>query len=174
MIARRGWPALVEGERASIRPFAGDAIDAPWLDEAAQAISGRGTPCQLQDRLDDGDQGWWIMGDGEVVGALSGRLVELADTRSSRALVWTWLAIDARWRAYGFGGASAPLLEQAAQHAGASMALAPLPSDNGVAFYFWLRLGYTPLRSVPINLADYPTGIALDALWMQRQLIAEE
>ena len=168
------WPVRVEGERASLRRFEGEVVEADWLEEAAQAIAGRADPCPLQDRLDDGDQGWWILGDGEIVGALCGKVVELADSDASRALIWTWLAIDARWRAYGYGGASVPLLEEAARSVGARIALAPLPPDNGVALYFWLRLGYTPVRTVAIDPNDIPAGLAPDALWMQRPLSHEE
>ena len=194
MIVAVDWPALVAGERASLRRFEGDAIAADWLEEAAQAIAGRADPCRLQARLDDGDQGWWILGvgdlDGDIggkidgqtagrtvgrtVGALCGKLVELDDPTASRALIWTWLAVDARWRAYGYGGASVPLLEQAARSAGARIALAPLPPDNGVALYFWLRLGYTPIRTVAVEPSDIPAGVAADALWMQRPLGDEE
>ncbi len=170
MITDAKWPRLIQGERAGLRQFDGDVVDADWLDEAAQAIAGRAAPCVLQDRLDDGDLGWWIVGDGDVVGALCGKLVELTDSQASRALIWTWLAVNAPWRAYGYGGASVPLLEQAAQSVGATVALAPLPADNGVALYFWLRLGYTPLRSVLVHPADQPTGVARGALWMQRPL----
>jgi GNAT superfamily N-acetyltransferase len=162
------WPIEVAGERASIRRVEGDVVDATWLEEAAQAIAGRAAPCRLQDRLDDGDQGWWISGDGQLVGALSGKLAPTEFQGESLALVWTWLAIDARWRAFGYGGASVPLLEQAAQRLGATIAFAPLPPDNGVAMYFWLRLGYTPLRSVSLDSSDWPSGVAPDALWMQR------
>ena len=164
------WPIIVDGERASIRRFEGDVVDAEWLEEAAQAIAGRAAPCHLQDRLDDGDQGWWVLGDGQIVGALSGKLVELNEAPLTRGLIWTWLAVDARWRAHGYGGASVPLLEQAAQRVGATVALAPLPPDNGVALYFWLRLGYTPQRSVAVHSADWPRGAPRDALWMRRQL----
>lgn len=164
------WPNAVEGERAHIQRFEGEVVEAGWLQEAEQAIAGRAAPCRLQNRLDEGDQGWWILGDGQIVGALCGKLANLTDSPNRRALIWTWLAIDARWRAYGYGGASVPLLEQAARSVGASVALTPLPPDNGVALYFWLRLGYTPLRSVPLNRADWPTGVESDALWMQRPL----
>jgi GNAT superfamily N-acetyltransferase len=163
-------PSAVEGERARLRRFDGQVLDADWLDEAAQAIAGRAAPCRLQDRLNEGDQGWWILGDGEIVGALCGKLAGLNDSTGGRVLIWTWLAIDARWRAYGYGGASVPLLERAAQDLGARVALTPLPPDNGVALYFWLRLGYTPLRSVPVEQTDWPSGVAPDALWMQRPL----
>ncbi len=175
MTASFDWPVIVEGDRASIAPFDrdagdGDVVEADWIDEAAQAIAGRASPCLLQDRLDDGDLGWWIRGDGAIVGALCGKIVNLADPAASKALIWTWLAIDAKWRAYGYGGAAVPLFEQAAQQAGATVALAPLPPDNGVALYFWLRLGYTPVREVDVDQGDVPTGVSRDALWMQRPL----
>ncbi len=164
------WPSQVSGDRATIVDFADATVDADWLEEAAQAIAGRAQPCRLHDRLDDGDHGWWILGDGEQVGALCGRIAQLGDDSGELALVWTWLAVDARWRAFGYGGASVPLLEEAARSVGANLALAPLPPDNGVALYFWLRLGYTPVRAVGIDPADRPAGVADDALWMQRDL----
>ena len=170
MTAGVSWPALVEGERASLWRFEGEVVEADWLEEAAQAIAGRAQPCRLQDRLEDQDQGWWILGDGNIVGALCGKLAGLSSPVGSQALIWTWLAVDARWRAYGYGGAAVPLLEQAARGVGATTALAPLPPDNGVALYFWLRLGYTPLRSAPVDRVDWPSGVASDALWMQRPL----
>ena len=164
------WPQQVADERTSIRPIEQSTVDAPWLAEAAQAIAGRAAPCALQDRLDDGDRGLWIIGDGQIVGALAGRLVETSEAGCPLALLWTWLAIDARWRAFGFGGAAVPLFEQSAQCAGANVALVPLPPDNGVALYFWLRLGYTPRRSVSLEQAALPTGLANDVLWMQRPI----
>lgn len=164
------WPERVSGDRAAIVRFSTTAVEADWLDEAAQAIAGRAEPCHFQARLDDGDLGWWIHGDDQLVGALSGKLVGLPDFEPRQALIWTWLAIDARWRAFGYGGAAVPLFEDAARQAGATLALAPLPPDNGVALYFWLRLGYTPLRDVRISETDRPSGVAEDALWMHRPL----
>ena len=163
------WPQRVEGERTSLVRFAEEPA-AGWLAEAAQAIAGRAAPCRLEDRLAAGDVGWWIEGDGERVGALCGQLAPMTAETDDVALVWTWLAIAARWRAYGFGGAAVPLLEAAAAGLGASTALVPLPADNGVAFYFWLRLGYTPIRTAPIADPDRPAGLPADALWMTRPL----
>lgn len=170
MNAPVSWPSHVTGDRAAIVAFDDATVEADWLDEAAQAIAGRAEPCRLHDRLADGDQGWWILGDGEQVGALCGRIARSQDEPDDLALIWTWLAVDARWRAYGYGGASVPLLEEAASEVGANLALTPLPSDNGVALYFWLRLGYTPVRTVGIDPADWPSGVSADALWMQRVL----
>ncbi|MCY3558866.1 MAG: hypothetical protein OXH13_09495 [Chloroflexi bacterium] len=164
------WPSTVRGERAAIVPFVDSITTADWFDEAARAIAGRREPCRIERRLADGDQGWWIVADDEQVGALCARLGSSAATPESRAVIWTWLAVEARWRAYGYGGAAVPLLEHAARSAGATVALAPLPPDNGVALYFWLRLGYIPLRSVDVSADDWPSGVARDALWMQRSL----
>ena len=162
-------PDQIDGEQISLTRIRADAADAPWLEEAAQAIAGRGQPCPLNARLESGDAGYWIRAetaDGpQIVGALSGRI-------TGQHAVWTWLAAAAQWRHYGFGGAAVPLFEQAAQQLGAREALVPLPRDNGVALYFWLRLGYVPARSPSLAQADLPPGIAPDAVWMRRPLSA--
>ncbi len=168
------WPSRIEGERTSIAAVRAEEIVADWLDEAAQAVAGRGTPCRLQERLDDGDSAFWIYpaeGASQAVGALSGRL---ADIGGAQVLVWTWLAVAADWRHYGYGGASVPLFERAASELGAESALAPLPPDNGVALYFWLRLGYVPLREPELLPSEPPTGVARDAIWMHRSLGSPE
>ena len=89
------WPQMLAGERIAIRRCETVTVDADWLAEAEQAVAGRSAPCRLQDRLDDGDQGWWILSGeesgAETVGALSGRMVSL-DADANLALVWTWLA----------------------------------------------------------------------------------
>ena len=166
------WPIAVHGDRAAIVPVDDSIATVEWLEEAAQAIAGRSAPCRIGDRLADGDQAWSIMAEDSPVGALCARLGSTAQAARPRpnAVIWTWLAIEARWRAYGYGGAAVPLLEDAARAAGATVALTPLPPDNGVALYFWLRLGYTPLRSVAVHADDWPNGVARDALWMQRSL----
>ena len=160
-------PDRIAGEQISLTRIRADAADAPWLEEAAQALAGRGEPCPLNARLESGDAGYWIRAETpngpELVGALSGRIV------GERA-VWTWLAAAAQWRHYGFGGAAVPLFERAAQQSGAREALVPLPRDNGVALYFWLRLGYVPARSPSLAADNLPPGVAPDAVWMRRPL----
>ena len=156
------------GEQVSLTRIEADGADAPWLAEAAQAIAGRGEPCDLSARLDLGDAGWWIRAETpegrRIVGALSGRL-------GGECAVWTWLAVDAHWRAFGFGGAAVPLFERAARELGASRAAAPLPRDNGVALYFWLRLGYAPSRAPGLLAGEVPPGVSPDAVWMVRELV---
>ena len=175
------WPDRASDGRVSLTRIRGEAVDAPWLAEAAQAIAGRSEPCPLNARLAAGDAAahaahsahaaWWIRaeidGERQIVGALSGQIA------GARA-VWTWLAVAAEWRHYGFGGAAVPLFERAARRLGAIQALAPLPRDNGVALYFWLRLGYVPQRAPALDYAldeaELPPGIAPDAVWMRRPL----
>ena len=161
------WPDHVAAEQVSLTRIRAEVADAPWLAEAAQAVAGRAAPCPLQDRLDSGDAGYWIRAEtaeGEkIVGALSGRL-------GGELAVWTWLAVDARWRHYGFGGAAVPLFERTARELGAGHVLVPLPADNGVALYFWLRLGYVPERAPALADGALPPGVGGDAVWMRRPL----
>ena len=160
-------PDRIAGEQISLARIRAEAVDAPWLEEAAQAIAGRGRPCPLNARLESGDAGYWIRAETpngpELVGALSGRII-------GEHAVWTWLAAAAQWRHYGFGGAAVALFERAAQQSGAREALVPLPRDNGVALSFWLRLGYVPARSPSLAEDDLPPGVAPDAVWMRRPL----
>ena len=169
-VISKQWPVHVAGDRASLVAVQAQAVSADWLPEAAQAVAGRGAPCPLQGRINQGDQAFWIYPDLDgqrAVGALSGRLTEV---NGAPALIWTWLAIAAEWRHFGYGGASVPVFEQAAQDLGATSALVPLPADNGVALYFWLRLGYVPSRQPMLAPSDRPGGVAPDALWMSRSL----
>ena len=160
-------PERSADQRVSLARIRAEAVDAPWLEEAAQAIAGRGEPCPLNARLAVGDDAWWIRAETpegqQIVGALAGQL-------SGERAIWTWLAVPAERRHYGFGGAAVPLFERAAQRLGAREALVPLPRDNGVALYFWLRLGYTPLRAPARAGAELPAGVPPDAVWMRRPL----
>ena len=170
-VSGTGWPERVRGERASLAAIRGDAPDAAWLEEAARAVAGRGEPCPLADRIADGDQAWWIRAETprgrEAVGAVAGRMAEIA---GARCLVWSWLAVAGEWRGYGYGGAAVPLLERAAARRNAVEAVAPLPPDNGIALYFWLRLGYVPDAGLKPPEAARPAGVAGDALWMRRRI----
>ena len=98
---------------------------------------------------------------------MAGRVAEIA---GGRCLVWSWLAVAGEWRGYGFGGAAVPLLERAAARRNAVEAVAPLPPDNGIALYFWLRLGYVPDAELRPPEAARPAGVAGDALWMRRRI----
>ncbi len=164
------WPLQLHTDRVSLEAIDPATLEADWLDEAAQAIAGRAAPCRIENRLSHADQGWWIIAQNERVGALCGRLVGEGGPDDRCRFVWTWLAIAAKWRAYGYGGLIVPVVESTARQVGATEAVAPLPPDNGVALYFWLRLGYTPTRNLDIDPADLPIGIDRSALWMQRSL----
>ena len=79
-----------------------------------------------------------------VAGALAARI-----DSSDAGLIWTWLAVGAEWRALGLGGAAVPLLERVAVRLGARAARVTVPARNGVALYFWLRLGYQVRAAAP-------------------------
>lgn len=164
-------PSRVRGDRVSLAAARPDQLEADWLDEAAQAIAGRAEPCPLAARAADGDAIWWVRAEtprGRArVGAVAGRV---AAVDGSACLIWTWLAVSAEWRGYGYGGAAVPLVERAGRRMGAGSVLAPLPPDNGVALYFWLRLGYVPEAALRPPPAARPTGVAEDALWMRREI----
>lgn len=164
-------PRRLKGGRVSLAAVGPGELEAEWLPEAAQAIAGRAEPCRLEDRIAEGDQAWWIRAETprgpEVVGAAAGRLAEVD---GATRLVWSWLAVAAEWRGYGYGGASVPLLERAAARQNAVEAVAPLPPDNGIALYFWLRLGYVPDAGLRPPEAARPAGAAGDALWMRRRM----
>ena len=155
----------------SLSAASAERLGAGWLEEAARAIAGRGEPCPLAARAADGDAIWWLQaetpGGQATVGAAAARFVAAA---GAACMVWTWLAVSGEWRGYGYGGASVPLLERAAGRMGAESALAPLPPDNGIALYFWLRLGYVPDASLRPPPAARPAGVADGALWMRREI----
>ena len=123
------------------------ATSAPdWLAEAERAVLGADPGCSLSDQIHDGDAAYWIRvtrdrPDGSrerrTVGALAAR-------QDNEWLVWQWLAVDVAMRAFGYGGASVPVVERAAKRVGLTGARVLVPASNGVALYFWLRLGYRP------------------------------
>ena len=164
-------PRRAASGRVSLAAVRTGELEADWLAEAAQAVAGRAEPCPLEDRIADGDQAWWIRAEtprgAEVVGAVAGRLAEID---GAPRLVWSWLAVAAEWRGYGYGGAAVPLLERAAARQNAVEAVAPLPPDNGIALYFWLRLGYVPDAGLKPPEAARPAGAAGDAVWMRRRM----
>lgn len=143
------WPRSMRSRRVSLGVIAAETLPASapeWLAEAERAVLGADPGCPLADQLREGDAAYWVrvartLPDGSrerrTVGALA---VGQADDW----LVWRWLAVDEAMRAFGYGGAAVPVVERAAQRAGLTGARVLVPASNGVALYFWLRLGYRP------------------------------
>ena len=138
-----------------------------WLAEAERAVLGADPGCPLSQRVDPGDVAYWIRirRDGNAtpvsVGACAARL-------ERQDLVWRWLAVGEPWRAFGYGGAAVPLVERAARSRGAQGARVRVPATNGVALYFWLRLGYRP--AAPSAEAASQWREPYPGTWMSRLL----
>ncbi len=153
-----------------------------WLAEAETAVLGAEPGCPLAARVEAGDGVYWIRvrdvragadAQVETVGLESPAVVQsraggrlqtvgaIAVTCEGDSLRWTWLAVGAAWRAMGYGGAAVPLIERAAKRGGLLDARALAPASNGVALYFWLRLGYRPLA-----VAAWPKPC--EGTWMSR------
>lgn len=164
------WPAALRSGPVSLRRATTIAEAPPWLAEAERAVrgsgAGDGAGCPLAARLESGDAVYWITAEHAGARAVAGA----AAARIERgALVWTWLAVGEAWRAFGYGGVAVSLVERGARRGGARRARARVPASNGVALYFWLRLGYRPVRAGQV--ADAQTGHDLAGTWMVRETI---
>ena len=150
------FPPSLRSRQILLRRVATILEAPPWLPEAERAVRSPKSPCLLGDRIAAADGVYWI--DARLpkptrqVGAFAARV-------DAAALVWTWLAVDADWRAFGYGGAAVPVLERAALRAGCTNARVLTPQENGVGLYFWLRLGYRPIAN-----GSWP--MPYDGTWM--------
>lgn len=154
------WPALLRSKQILLRKARHDDPSPDWLSEAESAVPGAGEPCPLSQRRADGDAVYWLRPPGtppdQPLGACAARI-------DGRELCWTWLAVDEAWRAYGFGGAAVPVIERAAARQGIASGRVLVPARNGIALYFWLRLGYRPITDPPWE-QPYP------GTWMRRDI----
>ena len=171
------WPRHLRSKRLRLRAI--DASDfedetkLDWLSAAEGEVLGAAHSTSLRARLCAGDAGYWIdlpaAPAAITIGACS---VRLAGPTNDGDLVWCWLAIDPYYRARGLAAAAVMLVERAAARAGARRARVRVAAANGIALYFWLRLGYRPLAAPAESLdlradelGDYP------GTWMLRDPI---
>jgi len=175
------WPATLRSKPLTLRAVAdltGLKNSPPeWLAEAEQAVLGKAPGCALASLLATDSEtragervGYWIRveheGEEQAVGAVA---ASIEDGPEGAALVWRWLAVGARWRAFGYGGAAVPVVERAAAKLGATSARVRVPGSNGVALYFWLRLGYRPVAQGPEPGEPLPSVEgASEGTWMVR------
>lgn len=164
------WPRYLRSKRLRLRAIApADLADEPpeWLAAAEHEILGRERPVALYTQMQEGSAAFWIdlrlPGGLCTVGALRARLTE-------GDLTWGWLAIDPAWRARGLAAAAALLIERAAVRAGAARACVHVSAANGIALYFWLRLGYRPLPGALASTALHNSGDDHEGMWMLREL----
>ncbi|HEY8491760.1 MAG TPA: hypothetical protein VIO14_12295 [Dehalococcoidia bacterium] len=158
------------GPRVRLRPLAeGDRpLVEPWLAEAAAAVRGRGAPrepCGFQELVRAlAADGWSALfaldlGDGEPSGLLGCQLAPDGDW-----CTFTFAALRAGRRVTGYGGEAVLALERRLREAGlAARFRAGVPHGNGLAVYFWLRIGYRPLLR-----SAWEAGFAPGRTWMVR------
>ena len=138
-----------------------------WLTEAERSVLGANPGCPLSQVAERAEAAYWIRIKRDddatpfAVGACATGL-------EGQDLVWSWLAVGEPWRAFGYGGAAVPLVERAAQKQGAQDARVRVPASNGVALYFWLRLGYHTAGSSAE--AESRWGEPYPGTWMSRSL----
>ena len=164
------WPRQLRSKRLRLRAIVpADLTDESpeWLAAAEEEILGKERPVALRAQMQEGTAAYWIdlrSSDGPcTVGALSARLTQ-------GDLVWGWLAVAPAWRARGLAAAAAALVERAAVRAGAGRARVRVSAANGVALYFWLRLGYRPLPPSRASVALGHDGDDREGTWMLREL----
>lgn len=161
------------GSRVALRPLRPEDAPAvePWLAEAVAAIDGvrptAATPASLS-AFREVAAGRWpgaaidvIIADRHGVNGLLVWRIRSASSRAGPAVEIDALAIRAGLRNLGYGAEAVLCLE--AVHPSATM-LAAVPRLNGLAIYFWLRMGYRPVR------LDEEATLARDGerLWMVR------
>lgn len=136
-----------------------------WLAEAERAVLGADPGCPLPQLVEQAGTAYWIRikRDGDAAPVDVGACVAGLERQD---LVWSWLAVGEPWRAFGYGGAAVPLVERAAQKQGAQAARVRVPASNGVALYFWLRLGYRTASSTAE--AESRWGEPYPGTWMAR------
>ncbi len=166
------WPRSLSSARLTVSLSRLQAADLTpdrrpdWLVEAERAVLGADPGCQLLELLDSRNAAYWLRikleNDLAVsVGACAARL-------NDSDLVWNWLAVGEPWRAFGYGASAVPLVERAARSQEAQIARVRVPATNGVALYFWLRLGYRAVASS--TEMGSPWGEPYPGTWMVRQL----
>jgi hypothetical protein len=162
--------------RVTLRPLMpSDRPDVePWLPEAITAIAGVKAPVpdtRFRSALNlDFDALWagctveavLVEGNG-IAGLLVWRWLRSTERGPHPALTVEALMIRAGSRNVGYGAEAVCCLE--AMHPNATM-FAAIPRSNGLAIYFWLRIGYRPVH------VDEDVALAQDAqrLWMVNAL----
>jgi GNAT superfamily N-acetyltransferase len=121
---------------------------APWYEEAALVADGGLIPDDeptLDDRFGEGNL--WVIESDAPIGLLEG----VTEWPAEDWATVEWLALAAEQRGWGYGSEAVRQFE--ARHKAASF-LAQIAARNGLALYFWLRMGYRPARADEVFWRD--------------------
>jgi GNAT superfamily N-acetyltransferase len=90
-------------------------------------------------------------GDGVLIsdsaGTAIGVAIVLRDVPEAACAALPFLAIDPERRFRGLGGEAGLAIDAQLRSQGVTRVYAPVPDGRGLAVYFWLRLGFRPLRT---------------------------
>jgi len=131
---KRNTDIEIIGERVALRPWRQDDIAAveAWYDEAARTD------------LNDGRLAITLPGEDTPIGIIHYR----ADYPGTGWLTIGCVGLAPALRVRGYGSEAVLLLEEQALRLGlASRFRAQVEPSNGLALYFWLRLGYRPVAA---------------------------
>lgn len=165
-------PDLAAGPRLALRELT--EVDAAaltiWLAEAVATSKGRKAPSAqdeaLARQLLASHRPQPLVAVQRDGGAPIGLLVYRLGEPEADWVTIAFLAMAPLLRGRGLGGEAVLAFEEAAasQGWGANFRV-PIHPDNGLALYFWLRLGYRPVS--PCDFVFQPAAEA--ALWMVRR-----
>lgn len=163
------WPAKIRSKIISLDSIRLDRLEdesPAWLSSAEQSILSTSEICSLESHLRDNNIGYWIRSSSRT-GTLNSTnpIVGAVFLRNKNyQLQWMWLAVDRPLRGEGYGASAVTTIEhQAFKKNKLTEACVLVPINNGIALYFWLRLGYRPL-----NRSTKPQPYA--GTWMVRSL----
>lgn len=154
----RAAPSTIRGKRVALRPIVESDVAAVqgWYSEAAATLAGlsrrpishsKDLTSRLREARWQPQRQIWLLTEaqsGEAAGLLDFGLPETAEGW----LTIAFLAVAKERRGRGLGGEAVLLLEEEAQQRGwAHRFRARIVPQNGLAIYFWLRLGYHALLS---------------------------
>ncbi len=131
------------GSRVALRPFAADDIAAieDWWPEAAATVRGVREPAaagELQHMVDEAGCETLVIAKADEPAAIGLLVHRLA---ADGWLEFRFLALAKGLRGWGYGSEAVRLIEESGR---AQRFVARVSAGNGLGFYFWLRMGYSP------------------------------
>ena len=151
---RIGLSALTAEALAQMSAWLAGALAPEWTFEELETALASATGVLISDA------------EGEAIGMA----VVMPDTPAPGCASVPLIAIDPARRFRGLGGEAGIALDHHLRASGFERVYAPIPDGRGLAVYFWLRLGFRPLRTPesPGRLIGLTTGETRAGIWMLR------